>query len=813
MEIRSFDEKLEKELLDFMRRQRLIPIIGSGFTAKSKANMGYVPTGSEMKDFMCEKIFESIGENVTGEFSTVASNYDRYVDINIRNDYLKKNFINVELDKVKINFLNIDWPYIYSLNIDDAIERASREYKIILANKDFNEEYIKQNKCLFKLHGDATDVLKYKNSDQKIFTKKEYLTSLRKNIFLLDLFKNDYTSKSLLFIGCSLDDEIDLLESILENTSSIGYKNKIYYLTHEELTKIKLGNLEDFGITDIIKIENINKYNDVYKKIEKIYFESKKTVVNELDKFKNLSVEFINKKTRIENLPYLFNSNGIFKESGKILLPDFFISREDTKNIVDNIDSFPVHIVEGNMVSGKTYCLLDILRRINDRNTYYIPSDITLNNQALENLINTKKCVILFDTNAFTNEQFKYIVNNNYKLKENHTSIIFAINTSNKEIIAEIKMEIKDNKSVINRLPLDNKFSDKEMKLINKNLSLVDIDDFENKEKIVDKKSLLDNIIRLDGIIRNKEDIEYEFKMPKLDTISNDYLIIMIILATKEKVTSYDVTIFNLVESIAEFEKTTSPATQFYYVGLYEEQNHSGYKVVANAKYWLLNTLGEYSIDHKNEIAEAYKTIAICLKDRYKQQEKRFFKEMSKYIKFDVLNAIFSNNEKKNGGSAGLIRRIYEKLHDYLCDDPQYFHQRAKSIYWLSATDKNKLKEALNFIDKALNDIEATKDITNEYTKNSLSHVEYTKALILGRLCTVNNFDNYDLTVNALKCYYKAFTNIRNRAYISDLRRNTYANKLKDFKKILNWANNNKTIKTDYRKEIGSLYEVLIKNK
>ena len=66
---------------------------------------------------------------------------------------------------------------MYTLNIDDAIELANREFKVILANKEPHEDYIKENKCLFKLHGDANDVLKYQKSDQKIFTQREYIKS------------------------------------------------------------------------------------------------------------------------------------------------------------------------------------------------------------------------------------------------------------------------------------------------------------------------------------------------------------------------------------------------------------------------------------------------------------------------------------------------------------------------------------------------------------------------------------------------------------------------------------------------------------
>ena len=41
-------------------------------------------------------------------------------------------------------FLDIDWPYIYSLNIDDAIENSSVYSKVILPNREFRSELLNE---------------------------------------------------------------------------------------------------------------------------------------------------------------------------------------------------------------------------------------------------------------------------------------------------------------------------------------------------------------------------------------------------------------------------------------------------------------------------------------------------------------------------------------------------------------------------------------------------------------------------------------------------------------------------------------------
>lgn len=112
MVTRSFNKDLEDELLSFIKREMLIPIIGSGFTVGCKANNGKVPSGQEMKEYMMGKLIETLDEDIKGDFSKIANAYDRHIDKKIRNKYLKDNFTNVLLEEEKKEFLDVSWPYI-----------------------------------------------------------------------------------------------------------------------------------------------------------------------------------------------------------------------------------------------------------------------------------------------------------------------------------------------------------------------------------------------------------------------------------------------------------------------------------------------------------------------------------------------------------------------------------------------------------------------------------------------------------------------------------------------------------------------------
>lgn len=70
------------------------------------------------------------------------------------------------------SFFSIEWPYIYSLNIDDAVEGNCQYTGKILPFRNVNEDFYDREKCIIKLHGDIEELLKY-NDAYKVFTTQE----------------------------------------------------------------------------------------------------------------------------------------------------------------------------------------------------------------------------------------------------------------------------------------------------------------------------------------------------------------------------------------------------------------------------------------------------------------------------------------------------------------------------------------------------------------------------------------------------------------------------------------------------------------
>ena len=57
-----------------------------------------------------------------------------------------------------------------------------------------------------------------------IFDSTQYIDSLQKNNWMLNRLKQDYVDKNILFVGCSLDDELDLMHFFSTVKSELSKK-------------------------------------------------------------------------------------------------------------------------------------------------------------------------------------------------------------------------------------------------------------------------------------------------------------------------------------------------------------------------------------------------------------------------------------------------------------------------------------------------------------------------------------------------------------------------------------------------------------
>ena len=777
MRVVKFDDRaIKDEIISIMKTKRLIPIIGSGFTRGSAARNGQVPSGTEMKNDMISELntkFPNQEHKLPQKsFSEIARMYEKHIDMSIKHRYLEKYFTQVKISDIKKEFLKIDWPYIYTLNIDDGIEWNSN-YDVILPNEQLRTEYLSRNRCLFKLHGDAHHVLKYKKSDKYIFTEIQYLESLKKNVELLDLLKNDLFSLNVVYIGCSLDDELDILSvaSTIEN-QPMSMKHT-YFITHTNYDELELSNLEDFGVDTVIRVDT---YDVFFREMFELYKEASKIESDELEEFKNLKCH-VETSGYSENINYLFDSNRVFQEFDKctVKFPAFKCHRDIINDIIKNINKRRIQVIYGHRISGKTYVILSLLEAIKNQDTYYFPSSTLIKDSVLTDMLHKQKTVILFDSHTLNDDQIRLISKEAHKIEKNDLNIIICVNTSDKEAMYILSSVEQDSVKITEVL---NNFSRNEINELNEKLSHSDIPIFDNS------KSILDNIFSIDNITKDRN---RTFSTPDIDNLSREELVIMILLATQGAITSHDIVRFDLSKSIGEFHNKIEPAIQYEYTSLLEREHHSGYKVIPNAKYWVLKWLGEYSKvkAKQNAIADAYWYIALRVRSISKDNID-YSKKIDKYIKFDIINEIFPRREE---GSISLINKIYDRLHDVLATIPQYFHQRAKSKLWMYRDNQSELKDALKYALKSKHDMKTLNKNGNKNLEKSISHVSFTLALIYGRITNLQNYEESEMVSRAIDAYYEALNDEENIRYVSNFLNRPKRYKDKDTADIKNLIN------------------------
>lgn len=534
-------EDIKSNLVAFFKNKSVVPIVGSGFTCGLNAFKGTVPNGCEYKKYMETKLVEQDfseeekKEILSASFSTLCDYYedDENIAQETRRNYLKSNFYKVTMPKEDVRSLlfNIEWPYIYTLNIDDAIENSSSFKKIILPNKEFNDEIFSEEKCIIKLHGDIGDIITYKGSG-KIFTSKEYALSLEKNAPLLNKLRNDYKTQNIIFIGCSLDDEIDLKTL---STWPFDYKEKdnlscTMIFVKGYPSKLQKSKYKTYGITDIVCFDT---YDEMYLLLVDAWNEAQKIQTFELDMYNHIKIEDIPGSDIEENQRYFLWNKVLYDlKNDSIKFPYYFITRNISKVLLDNIAKNKVHLVYGSRVSGKSYFLAGLYKIIRDREVFYFDGRSRITQKALEKLLLKKNIVALFDVGTLERNQFEYVLQNARYINQNGSNIIINVNNNDSDTLGIVKWKLRQHKidsSDIIRYNLDNKFKkDDELQEINKRFPIINLPPYN------EKRNMLDQLIYGEQKIQKRG--KYSNQIIKIET--SKQLALLILLSIKEKLYS-----------------------------------------------------------------------------------------------------------------------------------------------------------------------------------------------------------------------------------------------------------------------------------
>jgi hypothetical protein len=767
-------KEIETDLAKQIRTQILYPVLGAGFTSGCQAKAGLVPNGQQLKSAMIEQLkqFTEVYDDMsTYDLKSISRYYKELVPRKNRTDYLLNNFTNICIPEEQRKFLNINWKYIYTFNIDTAIEENCGYRNVVLPNKKCDEDVIQSmDNCVFKIHGDVNDYCRYTDSNCFIFDNEEYVQSIKSNAFMLNKLNHDFNYNNMLFIGCSLDKELDLLSIGGINNCHKG--TSLYYVTNSKPDKFKEIDLNAYGITHIIIIDD---YKTFYEQMYNIYMESKKIQKDDLEKYYAIKLEYLTKGFE-DNIKYLYLGKMLYStKNAQISIPNFFIDRQViVEKLIPEMNKYTLQCICGGRISGKTYALVSIKKNIRNREVFFFDSRYSISEDTLNLLYNRTNCVLCFDSSCLSKSQFFNIQENIEKLKNNNINIVICINRSDKDIISSIKNMSRNDD--INIYDLSSYFSEKECAKLNSLLAISTIPNFNFK------KSILDNLL----IISNE--IKIKYTRQKIDfNIKNKYeMMVLILLAIKEKLTSQEFVDFGVEREIYDIYRKTTPMLDEDYTEDIEKSvlNSSRYKIYVNSKYWLLNKLGTFAsnLDNHKIITDAY--CEIVQKLIYNHSAK--YSAIEDYIKYDIINDIFFKPER---GNLLLIKSIYDELNDLLANNPQFYHQKAKCYLWHCDRSDDKLKEinsALLFAKVSKHNTEINNTNNNFKIQIALSHIEFTIALIYAKKNSLLEYKDNECFKEAIPIIRNALYSPYNKEYCKSLLKKNGKN-INDIKQYINY--------------------------
>lgn len=786
---------------------KITPVFGSGFTRNCKSKDGRVPSGDDMSDYLRQFAASAYGKNRSvyqdTSFTELCTYYNRRSTSLEKFNYFSKNFTEVELSQDKIDFLRLFPQYMYTLNIDDGIEYNCNEYKIILPRRNIFEEYIKQYCTVFKVHGDVHYYLNNIEEEELIFNKRQYIDSIKSNAKMLSKLKDDFSNNNLLYVGCSLADEPDLMSVVIDAVKTRRAECQSFYITGSALDDDKKDLLEDYGITACLIVSDYDKfYKDFVLEAQRL--ENHFQPINIYKEPE--TVELSRDETTLDNI---LNSNAIVPVpfEGKIYKPPFVVERDSVKDVISQLRNHsPIHIIYGHRISGKTFCLFNLFEMIKDKTRYFFASGTKIDNSELEGLFEDTNCLFIFDTNSLDSEQIFKITREKKRLLANENYVIIAVNASDRNGLDLMTENIFYGSSKVK-----NSFSDLELEKLNKNLQLNNLPTFLNSEKTYSnykkrylsiQRTILDNLY----MIAEKFSIDTAvFDLSNISKFSSiKELALFILLATEQTLSAYDLFYFDVQNEATKLTKELPIHFGMNYYQYNLSRIDSNYKLTTNSRYFLLRYLAEFAKSTDN-----YKNILLGYQYIFQQisnAESDFDcpRKMLDFIKFDVLNDVFYRNNKS---VIELIKYIYEGLENDMNINPQFKHQRAKSIFWLCPDDSNEIENAVRYVDLARHDVEVIlKRKFNEKLKISLEHIKYTQASIYGRLCALSNYKEDGVAIKSLQYYKEALSSDENYGNRIDLvRKKTEKYIYEDLQGLLNYFISKDETETDLALEAKQL--------
>lgn len=393
---------------NLLEKRALIPVIGSGFSCDAPTdNGGTIPSVSKLHAKLFSYIKEYSGYTETDleeikklnlfdlaqRFWTI---YNRLPSEAIHSffEYVQTNFQDISYhNDFQKNFLDVRWPYLFTLNYDSLIEDYNnRVYNPVIPYMPVNHNFSGGKTRVYKLHGDAKAFTDSGDKRFLILSRDQYIDTLKsdENEDMRNELLTAFSSKSILFFGCGLSEELDLLYSsqlsLQEKVKHIDpHQQAIIYISYEPdenassspFSIRKVDDLAPYGVTHVLRIFSEKESALFFSKLADFSARIQRPTIEKfLQRYSAMQFDIL-KAEDTACRDFLFQENLVWRsiEKHMITMPGYYVTRSKiskAEEIISNGE--PLLFVSGNFFSGKTFFLIELAKIFMAKKVYIFPS-------------------------------------------------------------------------------------------------------------------------------------------------------------------------------------------------------------------------------------------------------------------------------------------------------------------------------------------------------------------------------------------------------------------------------------------------------
>ena len=681
------DPNAQHEIISLYKSSRLIPFFGTGFTKGIPTKKGRVPDAAGLMELikktatsnsnLAQNIIDQVKKipNLKSTFSLLSR--PEFIPHKASQSLLTNYFSEADLpNDFRRQILSLDWPHIFTFNIDDAIERATTGLKVLQPNKSTSREYISANRCIFKIHGDISE---YAATDDPnlIFTWRDYSHSISKNKAMLGFLAEESRESAFLFIGCSLDAELDLL--LLSKETPLS---KSIYIKKGKAELADELALEEYGINKVIYFDDYAEISQWIYNILKNVQKSPPTREIAFDQTPLTHEEAIN---LISNGGPIFQPN-LAKRVARA--SSTFVRRSKLQQATLSLRDNDFVLITGKRFSGKTIFLFQLMLEMQHYGVKYFSSTDIYANETKRTIEKLENHIFVFDSNHLDTDSLSEVIGSKLPASsrivlcssmgdaERHRSALRTRSVKYSEI------EIPKYLDQVERTTLNISLGEAALPTIRPNETLIDF------------------------AFRYHEEFKQSLNATSLfnRTFQRESFLILSMLAAFGKAPN------NYVEAVYEgfdIQKFIKGNDRLFESDVDEKGNTT---LLCTAPTWLIKVMDEFIT--KNW--DAYKIISLLVQ---RLEDNGFHSHARELIRVDKLNEIASGRRSRQ-----FIKGIYEDIANLYFTSSHYWLQRAKAEL-MSADSVSDIDSGIKYAQKVRQD-----------NSNQKSQTYYSATLVIAQL-------------------------------------------------------------------------------